>query len=358
MRLVHVPFHIEFDKANPPSLDRLRGQMGRFLNYDATELDLGVSPESPGYTIKGSQVQRSHALLEIVDTPDPSKLGGKRTDLKFLGIVNSMTTFTSSNAMADYYYSPSVSNEDCIVGPFFSTLQTPKLIPAVFKTNDQKAPVVKHGDPNVDEGTTNLYTVRASAPIGQVPMDCDLPTDLSEESNRIIKHLQSLFANRPVWSGTSLSAALAEGGLLTSESPLWKFRVHLRYVSYCFADGPFRRCYVRFGVDPRSSPDYRKYQVIDFRDPTLRHSRRTASNDKDSLLDLEGKTDPYFVKPPDSMSQLYQLCDIRDNGVQKTISGPCLSSFDAVTGWLSRGSRDAIRDHMKAKSSIMRRSRA
>ena len=74
-----------------------------------------------------------------------------------------------------------------------------------------------------------------------------------------ISALQSLFAQRPVWTRRALRNTLKLAHQRT------QLRFALPYVGYLFRSGPWRDAIVRFGYDPRISSDSRIYQTMMFR---------------------------------------------------------------------------------------------
>jgi len=44
-----------------------------------------------------------------------------------------------------------------------------------------------------------------------------------------------------------------------------KLKFTLPVVAYYFVTGPWRALWVRLGYDPRTDPDAKKYQLVDFR---------------------------------------------------------------------------------------------
>ena len=87
--------------------------------------------------------------------------------------------------------------------------------------------------------------------------------------------------------------------------------------------------------------------MIDFRDPFL----RTVEEPQRS-----GQQDVHFRRAPMQRSQLYQLCDIEDPGIEALLSAPCkMSQADPQTGWLTETELESIRNQLKIKSEALRR---
>ncbi|KAI8059456.1 RNA polymerase III transcription factor IIIC subunit-domain-containing protein [Gongronella butleri] len=70
--------------------------------------------------------------------------------------------------------------------------------------------------------------------------------------------LREAFEDRPIWSKAALRGYLGpKDSKLLDEC--------LPYFAYCFQNGPWRECWVRYGLDPRKSKEYGIYQQMDFR---------------------------------------------------------------------------------------------
>ncbi|KAN0019354.1 hypothetical protein ACTFIU_002562 [Dictyostelium citrinum] len=72
--------------------------------------------------------------------------------------------------------------------------------------------------------------------------------------------LVALFDKRPIWLYISLlDRVQKEGGLVAHTKRL------LPSLAFNFVDGPWRKCWVKLGFDPRIHPETSQYQTIDFR---------------------------------------------------------------------------------------------
>ncbi|KAE8379747.1 RNA polymerase III transcription factor IIIC subunit-domain-containing protein [Aspergillus bertholletiae] len=71
--------------------------------------------------------------------------------------------------------------------------------------------------------------------------------------------IQGLFDKRPAWTRRGL-----RNNLKTIEQR-YALRHAIPYVGYIMRSGPWRDAIIKFGHDPRTSPDYRAYQTVMFR---------------------------------------------------------------------------------------------
>ena len=163
-----------------------------------------------------------------------------------------------------------------------------------------------------------------------------------QQDDELVRKVKELFIARPIWQRAALEEALGD-----DKAGVWRLSHAIRLASYLFLDGPWRKCYVRFGYDPRTDSNAKRLQMIDFRDPFL----KAGGDDTKG-----GNPDIHFRKPPSNRSQLYQLCDIEDPGIQALLAGETKRvSADPHTGWLTDMEIDSIRNQMKIKSESMRR---
>ena len=72
--------------------------------------------------------------------------------------------------------------------------------------------------------------------------------------------LRDLFERRPAWAHVAALEAVPAGLRKAAEAALPR-------VAYKFANGPFRKVWIRRGVDPRLDRSFAKYQVIEVRQP-------------------------------------------------------------------------------------------
>ncbi|KAK1145097.1 tau 95 subunit of transcription factor TFIIIC [Aspergillus melleus] len=206
-----------------------------------------------------------------------------------------------------------------------------------------------------------------SAPRDTLPAISTLDRALQET----ISTVQSLFQDRPAWTRRGLR------NNITSSEQRYLLRYAVPYVGYIFRSGPWRDAIIKFGHDPRSSPDYRHYQTVMFRiiprEPELArdggHGRRhTFARPNDSFA--SGSTvDPII---PDSHiftgtlplhidGRIWMLCDVADPLVKSILfpeSSICSSppenflrqTCDPVTdGWFGNGTLAKAKAIMRNK---------
>ncbi|KAF3088202.1 tau 95 subunit of transcription factor TFIIIC [Orbilia oligospora] len=110
-----------------------------------------------------------------------------------------------------------------------------------------------------------------------------------------LKKLEELFEERPIWTRRGL--------MNNMPSSLWQqLKWAYPHVAYYWRSGPWRDTYVKFGVDPRKSKEFAKYQVVAFKVHTVKPKKDSSQNkghlfDGESII-LDGK--------------IWQFCDLKD----------------------------------------------
>ncbi|KAK7470853.1 tau 95 subunit of transcription factor TFIIIC [Stygiomarasmius scandens] len=175
----------------------------------------------------------------------------------------------------------------------------------------------------------------------------------------IIKRLEELFEERPVWTRMSLfnqvSAAVAR--------EIHNSKVILPLVCYNFQDGPWRDTLVRFGYDPRKDPEARFYQRLYFRNAShpmnrpsviTRRQERAAANTGHPLdVDQDERRTSHIFDGQTLTKETaaFQLCDIVDPMLKDMIENP--SEIREVCherdGWYSTHSLERIKIVLRHK---------
>jgi hypothetical protein len=260
---------------------------------------------------------------------------------EYLGYTTKEITYTN---MADFSYKPPQESTH-IVGPCISKYSVPSNYN--FEPNPSMALLEEReaASRSSQEGTVASLKFRDEGPVPSKPTALAIELGMDEREQELTDKLRELFLQRPVWQRPSLEEALDLG---TASDTARRIPIALRRVAYLFQDGPWRKCYVRYGYDPRTDPLARRLQVIDFRDPFLRGKSDSKTN--------SGPKDIHFRKAPTNRCQIYQLCEIEDAGIEALLNGPCrMMHADPRTGWLAEGELEAIRNQLKIRSESLRR---
>ncbi|GLB33609.1 putative RNA polymerase III transcription factor (TF)IIIC subunit [Lyophyllum shimeji] len=167
----------------------------------------------------------------------------------------------------------------------------------------------------------------------------DKPPQVVEEGRHLIdqnilKKLEDLFVQRPVWTRMSLFNQLAPN----ETREILNSKALLPLVCYVFQDGPWRDTLVRFSYDPRKDRSARFYQRLYFRNAnhpiarpsvTTRRQDRTAANIQLRAMEegTEKEADRRRSHIFDGQSitketAAFQLCDITDPMLREMIEDP------------------------------------
>ena len=177
--------------------------------------------------------------------------------------------------------------------------------------------------------------------------------------------LEKLFEERPIWSRVSLNCKTrADSGSLRSA---------LSCIAYHFCSGPWKFSWIKFGIDPRTLPKYKWYQVVECKTSRLKSARSKAFQASDysfttSLIDDDdvsrdtassrvlpdhrANPDSYLFtadSTPQTARMTYQLIDIELDSVKQLIRSNDGSETVCTkeTGWFSAEVLDKIRTEIR-----------
>ncbi|TFK43137.1 RNA polymerase III transcription factor IIIC subunit-domain-containing protein [Crucibulum laeve] len=156
----------------------------------------------------------------------------------------------------------------------------------------------------------------------------------SQINETILKKLEALFVNRPVWTRMSLFNQFPP--FETRE--ILNSKLLLPLVCYVFQDGPWRDTLVRFKYDPRKDPTARFYQRLYFRNanhpiarPSVitRRQDRSAANEQlraqEQAREKESERKKSHIFDGQNVTKetaAFQLCDIVDPMLKEMIEDP------------------------------------
>lgn len=180
------------------------------------------------------------------------------------------------------------------------------------------------------------------------------PFEIPDDSRMqdIIAELTEAFQERPIWSRRALHNRLAGSRVRHL------MKAGLQYVGYQFKGGPFRECVVKYGLDPRPDPQYRKYQTVFLKVYEDQRNTGVAWHDMRSAYSLsrqaaKGPIDGHLFdgKRVTLDGKAWQLCDISDPLLAGLIeNSPYAKTFEInADGWYLNGSMAKIRGIMRAK---------
>ncbi|RDW83010.1 hypothetical protein BP5796_04501 [Coleophoma crateriformis] len=260
--------------------------------------------------------------------------------------------------------------------PSMGVVKDDEIIPPPFLT-DHSLPFNwgYHQNPNltlgVDSHTGQTSLIQINKPkkveTMYLPADCELvpqtphlepPTD-NPYLMQLIGLMNQALEERPIWTRRAMLNHIRCGtGEMTA-------KVAFQYVGYQFRGGPWRDAIIRFGVDPRTDPQYRFYQTLFFqlynqierkpgqpwKDIRSEWSQYRQSEEEQTTHIFDGKTVAIDGK-------IWQLCDVTDPLLRQLIETPTISDkcdiSSAGTGWFLNGTWWKIRGIMKTKIMAIR----
>lgn len=168
------------------------------------------------------------------------------------------------------------------------------------------------------------------------PRDVRPYETLDTAGKKCVDHLRELFAQRPIWTRRALFNHFPKN--LQS-----LVRFSMVHVAYMWRAGPWRDTCVIYGLDPRSSPEYRKYQSVFFQVETEKSAAGKAAARKKNSHVFDGK---HLVRD----GRCFQLCDVTDPLLKRLVDtekirGKC----DPVDGWYRASTIHKIKAIMRGK---------
>ncbi|KAL7273084.1 tau 95 subunit of transcription factor TFIIIC [Rhizina undulata] len=159
---------------------------------------------------------------------------------------------------------------------------------------------------------------------------------LDSATRQCVDHLRALFETRPIWTRRALFNHFPKH--LQS-----LVRFSMVHVAYMWRAGPWRDTCVIYGLDPRSSPEYRKYQSVFFQVETekAKEKKDAARTQNSHIFDGKG-----LIRD----GRCFQLCDITDPLLKRLINTDKMrKTCDTQDGWYRSSTMLKIKSIMRAK---------
>jgi hypothetical protein len=103
-----------------------------------------------------------------------------------------------------------------------------------------------------------LRTIKIKTKVYVILLGLTSSTDLYINVDQsIMTHLRRLFEQRPIWTRNSLLYHLKITEVILKRI--------IHHVAYFFCNGPWNRCWVKYGYDPRLDTKSKIYQIVDYR---------------------------------------------------------------------------------------------
>lgn len=181
---------------------------------------------------------------------------------------------------------------------------------------------------SIDDGKGGQKLINRNRPImlhaQYISWDEDPPIEPAKELQKLTdpkaiacyELLEKMFEERPIWTRIAIQHHIPR-----------EYHVYLKhvihYLSYTIQNGPWRSSVVKFGLDTRSSSEYRIYQTRRFRH-NLKHTEDTEDTGLSYVFDGVNVIGGSVV----------QFCDITDPDIRKVIDkGSIRETIDKEAGW-------------------------
>ncbi|TXT07262.1 hypothetical protein VHUM_03432 [Vanrija humicola] len=222
-----------------------------------------------------------------------------------------------------------------------------------------------------------MITIGSSHPVPTQPEE-GIRQHMPKLDQKILKKLQDLLDERPVWMRYSLLAQFSDAERYEIESN----KMYLPAVAFTYGAGPFWKTMVRWGYDPCSDPAAHKYQrVYIYLD--VKRGRNNVLNAPAEDVDEEEAKRPSFwweteqdrriaegLRPPMDKAKSYlfdgqllhrnkpdyQLIDIHDPIIEPFIYDPMglHDTCDPHSGWYRRSTFELIKMLLRVRYMYLR----
>ncbi|THH32364.1 hypothetical protein EUX98_g1804 [Antrodiella citrinella] len=401
----------------PIALDRLGGPSHVYAAFQRSEnksgslLELNFRPKDPfSHPVNGEVVSSNNLLLKVVKRRRKARVpGGDVVGDYTAEVVGSISKTARFRGMADYQYQPNMKDpvsvlrtamdidgilqytvpeekEDYVLRREIAPSDIdPQLLSESLDNEDEdsmrsnlrlfppplfsrqsvpqnysyKANTASVVSTTVDETTgeekkryINRMRWKGYGPVPTKPTT-SVEEQRSHADQKLLKRLQELFDQRPVWTRAAIYNQFDPLGV--REIINSKFLLPL--VSYVFQDGPWRDTQVRLGYDPRIQPEAR----LNINKPIVRPSvigrrqdgRNEIANARAS--DATGRDDKrshvFDGVNVTKDTAAFQLCDIEDEMLKEMIEDEedLREECNERDGWYSSYAFDRIKNVLRHK---------
>lgn len=214
------------------------------------------------------------------------------------------------------------------------------------------APITTHFDyPNNILGPEASFSVRSARPRNAADIKARLPWLVSFNDTELprvpcaealscmvnmnptmVSKLKAVFEERPVLTRIYANSKVPE----ISYTDLAKI---LPVFAFCLVDGPWRNCWLKYGVDPRSDPRYRMYQVVQCRNNLISESLEPAEHGTEDVPEYQ-----FYGTTAGTHFGSYQFIDIHYKPLTDLVqSATPVTACMKQDGWFPKGFVNNVR---------------
>ena len=212
--------------------------------------------------------------------------------------------------------------------------------------------------------TRSVYALAADSatvPDGP-PASLQRLEDANKYMQQAVKNLKGLLEKRPIVTRRA-AYNLCDFG---SES---LFKDATQYACYSFRSGPWKDALIKYGLDPRKDPSYRKYQTLNFQintkdttsTPSTKQSKSGANWTRAERVHKDSSSDD---RPPSHIfdgqhistnGKMWQVCDLTEPCLAGLLSTSSLrETCDTFTsGWYHNGTWCTARVMMRDQIGVL-----
>jgi general transcription factor 3C polypeptide 5 (transcription factor C subunit 1) len=311
LTVVHFPLIVKHDPQKALQMIGGENAVTKVSNDESKFLELRFRPNDPmSHPTHGDHTKTNNLLLRVRRKRDPitrkftienvDLIGKVKHSIQFRGMVD-FQLLQPKVQLATARDKPTIKKEEDVdmenevnvqdlsssfIEKEFTT-ETLNLPPPIFSRFDIPQEYTFRANPasatvviQTDEGTITKRKLKKSAVRPTKSITIDFATEivpskpaaptvesseastsdtLRVEEDEYVIRLKQMFESRPIWSKTALRAQFE------SRQDITQTLSKLPLVAYSFSNGPWRKLWVRFGLDPRLDRSCGQYQVLDFR---------------------------------------------------------------------------------------------
>ncbi|OLL21742.1 Transcription factor tau subunit sfc1 [Neolecta irregularis DAH-3] len=196
------------------------------------------------------------------------------------------------------------------------------------------------------QATTRLNPSAVQWGVDTIPTTPKVDERLQKpEVMEVVGILNSLLEKRPVWTRRALESHLNERQRLA-------IKAAIPQVAYLWISGPWRDACCKFGVDPRTAPEFGQYQTLmfHFQDKPVSFAARHRAGEEPIKIAENQSSHIFDGKTLNIAGRTFQLCDITDPLIRQLLdqSQPP-SSPHGTFGWYTMDTMVKVRKIMRLK---------
>lgn len=185
------------------------------------------------------------------------------------------------------------------------------------------------------------------------------PNPLPEYIPEFVMIFQELFEIRPIWTLSALYDAINQreenrGNILEMNEQNPQIFHSLACVAYHIKDGPFQLCWVKYGINPLMSNNYRTLQTVtlslkfwDYAEQLIKRTNKSNKYKAKKIKELPLNATKVCALP-DRLFFSIQLCDIDEALVKEELENVS-DNFSFSSGWYSTKTIEYIRKFILLK---------